>query len=199
VAVAVKIPSRDNFAETVMRGRCHADMRTLIILLFTSSAFASTGEHHFVGAANGGHVDLVSFTRHDHGRATLKLTLSTTSKEMREVSVPIAVPDHMIAFDLSSASLAGYESSAYTVSFARHTYDRYVKQIKDDPILLEWRSDGTLLLTVFPMTSYATEEISIELEATSQDIHVDEHTSLMLVPENHTRDDLYADYWPRHD
>jgi hypothetical protein len=176
-------------------------MRALIVLLFTSSAFASTGVHHVVGPANGGHVDLVSFTRHEHGRATLTLKLSTTSEEMREVSVPIAVPDHMIAFDLSAASFVGYESGAYTVSYARHTYYRYVKQIKDDPILLEWRSDGTLLLTVFPMTKYSTEEVTIELEAPSADIHVDEHTSLMLVPELHSRashDDQYADYWPDH-
>jgi hypothetical protein len=173
-------------------------MRTLIVLLFTSTAFASTGAHHVVGPATNGHVDLVAFTRHEHGRATLTLTLSTTSEQMTEVSVPITVPDHMIAVDLSSAGLPEFESSAYTVSYARKTYDRYVQQIKDDPVLLEWRSDGTLLLTVYPMTKYSTERISIELEPASKDIHVDEHTSLMLVPNHRSVDDQYADYWPSH-
>jgi len=152
------------------------------------------------GVPTGGKVARTTFTTVDETHSTLELVLSTTSRDGREVSLPISLPAGLLATGLS-VSIGGDEptaASVFTPGGARTIYDRVVAEIKD-PALLEWTSDGRVKLSVFPVRRDARATVTIALTTIDETgLHVDRETSLMAAPGQREERFAYGDYWPAH-
>jgi len=172
-----------------------------LLLLASTAAEASTARAR-PGVPTGGRLAHAVVEAIDEGHATLTFVLTTTSREGREVIVPIDLPEGMTATGLTISMGRDAAESARTdmAGSARAYYDRTVVQIKD-PALLEWAADGRLRLSVFPVVRGTPARVTIELTATDQAADlacVDRATSLIAAPGRPDRNDPYADYWPAH-
>jgi hypothetical protein len=157
-----------------------------------------------VMVANGGTVTYHKLSPVDDDHAKLRLVLATTSKDAREVSVPITLPDRFVVTGLS-LSMPGEDSVVARVRVtmaARATYDRVVEDIKD-PALVEWTDDRHVMLRVFPVARGASATVTLELAAIrTTTSYVNEQRSLLAVPswahDSAPADDDYEAYWPPH-
>lgn len=157
--------------------------------------------------AQGGTVTYHKLSPVDDDHAKLRLVLATTSKEVREVSVPITVPAHFVVTGLS-LSMPGVDpviASVRVKADARERYDDVVAQIKD-PAIVERIDDHHVMLRVFPVSRDAAATITLELTAYDPNLtYVSKQSSLLAVPgwaapppPRQNDEDVYAAYWPDH-
>jgi Vault protein inter-alpha-trypsin domain len=158
--------------------------------------------------AKGGTVTYHKLSPVDDDHAKLRLVLATTSKEAREVSVPITVPARFVVTGLS-LSMTGEEpmfGAVRATAEARQQYDDVVAQIKD-PAIVERIDDHHVMLHVFPVSRDAAATITLELTAYDPSLlYVSKQSSLVAVPDwvapppptEGQRDDEYASYMPEH-
>ena len=158
--------------------------------------------------ARGGTVTYHKLSPVDDDHAKLRLVLATTSKEAREVSVPITVPARFVVTGLS-LSMTGEEpviGAVRATTEARQQYDDVVAQIKD-PAIVERIDDHHVMLRVFPVSRDAAATITLELTANDPNLtYVSKQSSLLAVPglappppsQNDDDNDVYAAYWPDH-
>jgi len=151
--------------------------------------------------AKGGSVTYHKLSPVDDDHARLRLVLATTSSELHEVSVPIAVPARFVVTGLS-LSMPGEDpvlAVVRTKTEARQQYDDVVAQIRD-PAILERIDDSHVMLRVFPVSRDAAATITLELTAYDTNLtYVSQTASLLAVPAMFDAVDIdAAKYWPKH-
>jgi len=169
-------------------------MRTLLLLLLIAGTAEASTKHGPRLAHR-----VVESIDDDH--AVLSFVLGTNKRGPQEVTVPIEIPIGMAATGLSIAmgDDAGMSAVPLRAELARGVYNDVVREIRD-PALLEIDADGTMMLSVFPLTRGLPARITIELTAMEKaEGHVTRTRSLVAAPGARERNrDPYADYWPEH-
>lgn len=164
-------------------------MRTLPIalLLVSAAAHASTARR----------IEQV-----DEDHAKLKIVVTTTKAGLDEVVLPITIPEGMAVTGMSVT--IGREPTLFATPLladsARGIYDRVVRNTRD-PALLETLPDGSIRLSVFPVTKRTPARVTIELTAVTEVeglARLSRGISLVAAPMLSTGHDPYADYWPAH-
>jgi Vault protein inter-alpha-trypsin domain len=197
--------------ETVTSVRCRTGMRITIVatILAVATTAAASRAKPEVMIAKGGTVTYHKLSRFDDDHSNLRLVLVTTSKEPREVSVPITVPAHFVVTGLT-LSIAGQDpmlGELRATTEARQQYDDVVAQIKD-PAIVERIDDHHVMVHVFPVSRDAAATIMLELTANDPSLpYVNKESSLVAVPAwaarlpptEQQRNAMYAAYWPDHD
>jgi hypothetical protein len=158
--------------------------------------------------AQGGTVTYYRLSPVTNDHAMLRFVLATTSKEAREVSVPITVPVRFVVtgLSLSMTDAEPMVGAVRAITEARQQYDDIVAQIKD-PAIVERIDDRHVMVHVFPVSRNAAATITLELATYDPTVpYVSKESSLVAVPKwvarprssEQDRDDAYAAYWPDH-